>query len=98
MGDRIHASHILVSSKGEAKTLLDLIQRARKPGKEFAKRAKRNSTCPSGRRGGDLGWFVSGQMVAEFDAACREQSLGEVGDPVNTEFGWHLILVHERDF
>ena len=57
MGRRAHASHILLRQKSDADRLLSEIQEARKPLKTFQKLAKKHSKCPSGQRGGDLGWF-----------------------------------------
>ena len=97
MARRAHASHILLRQKSDAVRLLSEIQEARKPLKIFQKLAKKHSKCPSGQRGGDLGWFDERQMVREFSAACFEQPIQEVDRFVKTEFGYHLIWVHERE-
>ena len=94
---RAHASHILIPSKGEIVRIMNEIQQAKKPLKVFQKAAKKHSKCPSGEKGGDLGWFHERQMVKEFSAACFEQPLATVDRFVKTEFGYHLIWVHERD-
>ena len=65
-------------------------------GADFAALAKQHSQCPSGQKGGDLGFFGRGQMVPAFEAAAFEQPVGEVGECVDTNFGSHLILVQER--
>lgn len=84
----IRASHILVRTEDEAKRLLEEI----KNGKSFADAAKEVSLCPSGRDGGDLGFFKRGVMVKPFeDAAFSLKEIGEVSEPVQTQFGWHLI-------
>lgn len=84
----VRASHILVKSEDEAKKLLEEI----KGGKSFADAAKEVSLCPSGRDGGDLGFFKKGVMVKPFeDAAFALKEIGQVSDPVQTQFGWHLI-------
>lgn len=84
----VRASHILVKSEDEAKKLLEEI----KDGKSFADAAKEVSLCPSGRDGGDLGFFKKGVMVKPFeDAAFAMKEIGEISDPVQTQFGWHLI-------
>ena len=84
----VRASHILVKTKDEAKKLLDEI----KSGKAFADAAKEVSLCPSGRDGGDLGFFKRGVMVKPFeDAAFSLKEIGEISEPVQTQFGWHLI-------
>jgi peptidyl-prolyl cis-trans isomerase C len=97
MSEQVTASHILVASKGEAKTILQNIRDARKARKEFTKRAKKHSTCPSRQRGGKLGTFGPGQMVRQFDEVCWTLPVGEISEPVKTEFGWHLILVESRN-
>ena len=97
MTRRAHASHILLKQKSDAVRLVAEIQEAKKPLKAFKKAAKKYSKCPSGQRGGDLGWFDEGQMVREFSAACFEQPLKEVDRFVKTEFGYHIIWVHGRD-
>ena len=94
---RAHASHILLRQKSDAVRILAEINEAKKPLKAFVKAAKKHSKCPSGQRGGDLGWFQERQMVREFSAACFEQPLNEVDCFIKTEFGYHLIWVHERD-
>lgn len=84
----VRASHILVKSEDEAKKLLEEI----KGGKSFADAAKEVSLCPSGRDGGDLGFFKKGVMVQPFeDAAFAMKEIGEISEPVQTQFGWHLI-------
>ena len=59
---------------------------------KFAELAKAHSACPSGQKGGDLGEFRHGQMVPEFDKVSFEQEVGQISDPVKTQFGYHLIL------
>lgn len=86
-----HASHILVDSEEKAKALLVEIQ----SGKPFADVAKANSTDGSAAGGGDLGWFGLGAMVKPFEDAVVAAKVGEVAGPVQTDFGWHLILVTE---
>jgi len=58
--------------------------------------AKDNSSCPSGRQGGDLGSFGPGQMVKEFDTVVFSAPLNEVQGPVQTQFGYHLLEVTSR--
>lgn len=84
----IRASHILVNTKDEAENLLNEI----KAGKSFAECAKECSLCPSKRDGGDLGFFKQGVMVKPFeDAAFALKEIGDLSEPVQTQFGWHLI-------
>ena len=89
---RAHASHILVDSK--AGSLADrevhLLEGLPEDG-------AKKSSCPSKGNNGDLGWFRNGQMVRPFDTAVWNLPVGEVSEPVRTEFGWHLIWVHEKD-
>ncbi len=82
-----HASHILVDSEDKAKELKAEID----GGKDFAEVAQANSSDGSAASGGDLGWFGAGQMVPEFEAAVQDLTVGEVSDPVKSQFGWHLI-------
>ena len=60
-------------------------------GKSFEELAKSKSSCPSGKKGGNLGWFSHGQMVREFQNAAFKLKKGEVSQPVKTQFGWHVI-------
>ncbi len=80
-----------------AKAKIDDILAKIKAGEDFAALAKEHSACPSGMRGGDLGEFGKGQMVKEFEVASFTQPIGEVGAPVKTQFGYHLIKVTSRD-
>ena len=66
-------------------------------GEAFAAVAREASDCPSKARGGSLGSFTRGQMVAAFEGAAFSQPVGVVGEPVRTEYGWHLILVTKRE-
>lgn len=88
MTNEVRASHILVKTEDEAKSLLEEIR----AGKSFAEAAEEVSLCPSGQNGGDLGFFGKGMMVKPFeDAAFAMENIGEVSEPVQTQFGWHLI-------
>ena len=92
MATQIHASHILVKTEDEAKQILEEIRQ----GASFAKMAQLKSQCPSGKNGGDLGWFSRGAMVREFEKAAFEAEKGKVVGPIKTQFGWHLIKVLEK--
>ena len=84
----------LVKTKEEADKLLEDI----KSGKDFAEIAQEVSLCPSGAMGGDLGYFGRGMMVKPFeDAAFALSKVGEVSEPVQTQFGWHLIQLTGKD-
>lgn len=88
----VRASHLLVESQKMAEECRQEIL----AGATFDEVAKRVSKCPSGSRGGDLGYFVRGQMVPQFDKAAFELPIGELSQPVQTQFGWHLITVTDR--
>ena len=83
---QIHCAHILVKEEKDAIQILKELD----SGKEFSELA-RQSLCPSGREGGDLGSFGKGQMVPEFEKAAFDLKPGEISRPVRTEFGWHII-------
>ncbi len=92
MVKQVNAAHILVKTEKEAKELKDEIL----GGKSFAEVAKKRSTCPSGKKGGDLGWFGKGQMVAPFETAAFNGKKGDLVGPVKTDFGWHLIQIKDQ--
>lgn len=92
MSSEIKASHILVKSEQEAIDLYNQI----KEGLSFADAASKYSLCPSGYEGGDLGFFGKGMMVKPFEDAAFELEIGELSKPVQTQFGWHLILVTDK--
>jgi len=87
------ARHILVDSEEKCLELKAEIEN----GASFADIAKKNSSCPSGQSGGDLGTFGPGQMVKEFDAVVFSAELNKVQGPVQTQFGYHLLEVTSRD-
>jgi len=91
---KVQASHILFSSQKDDKKALnkakDVLKLA-KANNDFAKLAKDHSECPSSQKGGDLGNFVKGQMVPEFEKAAFEMKVGEISDLVKTQFGYHII-------
>lgn len=92
MAEEVKASHILVETEQEAIRLKEEIL----SGTSFEDLASEHSLCPSGRNGGDLGFFGRGQMVSEFEEAAFGLNVGEISDPVRTNFGWHLILVTDK--
>ncbi len=89
---QVRAAHILVDTKSQASGLKNRIE----GGEDFAKMAKQFSKCPSGQRGGDLGYFGRGQMVPEFETAAFNLPKGEISEPVETDFGWHIIKVTDK--
>lgn len=86
-----NASHILVETEEEALAIqADVVS-----GVDFATVAKERSTGPSGPNGGSLGWFSKGAMVPSFEAAVVSLEVGAVSAPVQTQFGWHVIILNE---
>ena len=81
------ASHILVKDR----ELGNLIQKKLRSGGNFNALAKEYSTCPSKSKGGDLGWFGTGQMVREFEDAVKKMRPGRISGLVKTKFGYHII-------
>lgn len=82
------AKHILVDQEFEAKDILKKIA----DGSTFEQMAQDFSKCPSGKGGGDLGMFTKGMMVKPFEDAVLALGVGETSEPVQTQFGFHLIL------
>ena len=88
MVSKITASHILVDKHSQALKILEEL----KGGAKFEDLAKKYSTCPSGKRGGNLGPFGRGQMVKPFENAAFDLGVGETTkEPVKTQFGYHII-------
>ena len=92
MPSRINASHILVKTETEAFGILFDIRQ----GMKFEDIARARSLCPSGKKGGDLGWVTPGELVPEFEKAMNDLPLHKVSQPVKSQFGWHLIEVIAR--
>ncbi len=90
-GREFRAAHILVETEERAGEL----RREIEGGADFSAMAREHSTGPSGPNGGDLGWFGIGMMVPEFEAAVMELEPGQVSQPVQTQFGWHLVRLEE---
>jgi peptidyl-prolyl cis-trans isomerase C len=90
--EEFNASHILVKSEIEAMEILSSLG----SGSDFSNLAKEKSTGPSGPNGGQLGWFGPGQMVPEFEAAVLVLEVGNVSQPVKTQFGWHIVKLNDR--
>jgi peptidyl-prolyl cis-trans isomerase C len=87
----VHARHILVVTEDEAK---DVAERLKK-GEDFAALAKEKSK-DTNAEGGDLGFFTRGQMLKPFEEVAFALDIGEVSEPVETQFGWHIIKVEEK--
>ncbi|GLK78153.1 hypothetical protein GCM10008171_34070 [Methylopila jiangsuensis] len=89
----VRASHILVKTEDEAKSVKERLAK----GEDFAKIATEVSTDPgSAKQGGDLGFFGKGQMVPAFDEAAFKLEPNVVSEPVKTQFGFHVIKVTEK--
>mmetsp|Transcript_25564 Transcript_25564/g.55003 ORF Transcript_25564/g.55003 Transcript_25564/m.55003 type:complete len:183 (-) Transcript_25564:1674-2222(-) len=94
------ASHILLDGKDAEATLEKLKKEIKGDYTKFQESAKQHSKCPSGKSaGGALGTFKPGSMVPPFDKAIfgKENKVGEVIGPIQTNFGWHLIWIVERN-
>lgn len=85
--DRVRCAHILLRTEKDAHAVVERLR----AGEAFAKVAKDVSTCPSGKRGGDLGSFGRGKMVKEFEDAAFALKTGELSPVVETQFGYHVI-------
>lgn len=91
-GKEIKARHILLETEEAAREVIAALDE----GADFAELAQERSTGPSSAQGGDLGYFAAGQMVPAFsDAAFALEPGNYTPDPVQTEFGWHVILVED---
>jgi peptidyl-prolyl cis-trans isomerase C len=87
----VHARHILVATEAEAKEIADRL----KKGEDFATLAKEKSK-DANAEGGDLGWFTRGQMLKPFEDAAFALEVGQISEPVQTQFGWHIIKVEGK--
>ncbi|HET7587683.1 MAG TPA: peptidylprolyl isomerase [Gammaproteobacteria bacterium] len=86
------ARHILVSDEKTAKDVIDKLNN----GADFAALAKKVSTGPSAKNGGELGWFSPSDMVEPFGNAVKDLQKGQyTKQPVKTQFGWHVILLED---
>jgi len=102
--EQVQARHILIkvatdadeAAKAQARAKIAALQKRLADGEDFATLARDHSEGPSNVRGGDLGYFMRGQMVAPFENAAFALAVGEVSDIVETPFGYHLIQVTDR--
>ncbi len=91
--EEVHARHILVATEEEAKAVKAELD----GGKPFEVLAMEKTTDPSGKQnGGDLGFFSKGMMVPEFEAVAFTLEPGKISDPVQSQFGWHIIKLEEK--
>jgi peptidyl-prolyl cis-trans isomerase SurA len=102
MVEQTRARHILIKTTAAvpsdvAKQKLDQVRERIVNGQEsFSDLAKRFSNDSSAPQGGGLGWLNPGETVPPFEQAMKKLKIGEVSEPVQTSFGWHLIVVDER--
>ncbi len=86
-----NASHIIVETEEEAQALREQLD----GGADFAELAREHSTDGAAASGGELGWFGLGAMIPEFEEAVVEMEVGSVVGPLETRFGWHLVLLND---
>jgi parvulin-like peptidyl-prolyl isomerase len=97
--EQFHARHILVEDEATAKQLIRILKRKRGEAlkEKFIDIAKSSSKGPSGKNGGDLGYFGKGMMVPEFEQATSHLSVGSITlTPVHTKFGYHIIYLEDK--
>jgi len=88
LANKIKCSHILVQKQSEAIAILDKIRQ----GEKFGKLARELSIdSGSAKRDGNLGYFSRGKMVKEFETAAFNLEVGEISEPVKTQYGYHII-------
>ena len=87
----VHARHVLVATKEEA----EAVKKRLEQGDDFAKVAEELSK-DTNAKGGDLGYFSRGQMLKPFEEAAFGLDVGKISDPVETQFGWHVIKVEDK--
>jgi peptidyl-prolyl cis-trans isomerase C len=97
--EKVHARHILVKTEGKANEIIAAlkIKKGDKLKEAFIAAAKKESTGPSGPKGGDLGYFPRGQMVPEFNDKVFSMKTGTItNEPVKTQFGYHVIYLEDK--
>ena len=88
MSNKIKCSHILVEKQSQS---LEILERIKK-GEKFGKLAKENSIdSASAKKDGNLGYFTKGMMVKAFENTAFKLNVGEISEPIKTEFGYHII-------
>lgn len=87
-----HAQHILISGQSErARRLAQRLVQDARAGADFGQLARQYSQDGTAANGGDLGWLSPGETVPEFDSAMSRLKAGEISQPVQTQYGWHVI-------
>ena len=95
MGNKIKCSHILVQKQSEAISILDRI----KKGEKFGKLARElSSDTGSAKKDGNLGFFGRGKMVKEFETAAFNLQVGQISEPIKTQYGYHIIKRLSQNF
>jgi len=95
--EQIHASHILIRDKSDiGREKLGAVIEALDSGRDFEELAREFSEDTSSEQGGDLGWLPRGQTVAQFEKVAFSLELDQISDPFETQFGWHIVRLHER--
>ena len=90
---QVSAKHILVSTEAQAREIKAKIENNEI---SFEDAAKKYSMCPSGAQGGELEYFQRGVMVKPFEDAAFDAEINKITEPVQTQFGWHLIKVTDK--
>ena len=93
LGDEVRARHILVGSRTEAETLISRIQSGA-PFEDLARRFSRDRA--TGPLGGEVGYFTAEMMAPEFSRAAFSTAVGDIAEPFQTEYGWHILQVEDR--
>jgi parvulin-like peptidyl-prolyl isomerase len=97
--EQVKARHILVKTKAEAEKIINELKKVpqNKLDEKFAELAKKYSTGPSAKNGGELGWFTKGRMIPSFSNVAFSLKKGTFSlQPVKTRFGWHVIYVQDK--
>ena len=97
--EKVHARHILVADEEKAKAIINRMKgmKGDKLKEKFIEIAKADSTGPSAPKGGDLGYFASGQMVPSFNDAAFSMKKGTITtEPVKSQFGYHVIYLEDK--
>lgn len=90
--NEVAAQHILVKNAADAMA----IKKELDNGASFEYYAQKYSLCPSGQNGGYLGYFERGKMVPEFEKKAFDMQVGEISNPIRTNYGWHIIKVVDK--